>query len=161
MSMKAEGAINNWQSSSGLASPPDSRFWSNCRWCRDRACVRHIETSGSDGCTAMHHSYCHPDFVPQHFLLVTQMEASLFIAIVDDRKNYTRVEYSSWKSPLIFLINSRSVYKTNRQNTCLGIYRYFQVQVNVRPTVSRPVCLGARNPSGTRDQFLFSPWNFF
>jgi hypothetical protein len=32
-----------------------------------------------------------------------------------------------------------------------------QVQVNLRPTVSRPVCLGAGNPSGTRDQFFLSP----
>jgi hypothetical protein len=32
-----------------------------------------------------------------------------------------------------------------------------QVQVNLRPTVSRPVCLSAGNPSGTRDQFFLSP----
>jgi hypothetical protein len=30
-----------------------------------------------------------------------------------------------------------------------------EVEVNVRPTVSRPVCLGVRRPSGTRDQFFF------
>jgi hypothetical protein len=29
-----------------------------------------------------------------------------------------------------------------------------EVEVNLRPTVSRPVCLGARHPSGTRDQFF-------
>jgi hypothetical protein len=30
-----------------------------------------------------------------------------------------------------------------------------EVEVNLRPTVSRPVCLGARRPSGTCDQFFF------
>jgi hypothetical protein len=30
-----------------------------------------------------------------------------------------------------------------------------EVEVNLRPTVSRPVCLGIRHPSGTRDQFFF------
>jgi hypothetical protein len=30
-----------------------------------------------------------------------------------------------------------------------------EVEVNFRPTVSRPVCLGVGRPSGTRDQFFF------
>jgi hypothetical protein len=32
-----------------------------------------------------------------------------------------------------------------------------EVEVNLRPTVSRPVCLGVRQPTGTRDQFFLSP----
>jgi hypothetical protein len=31
----------------------------------------------------------------------------------------------------------------------------FEFEVKLRPTVSRPVCLGVRRPSGTRDQFYF------
>jgi hypothetical protein len=30
-----------------------------------------------------------------------------------------------------------------------------EVEVNLQQTVSRPVCLGVRRPSGTRDQFFF------
>jgi hypothetical protein len=29
-----------------------------------------------------------------------------------------------------------------------------EVEVNLQPTVSRPVCAGVRRPSGTRDQFF-------
>jgi hypothetical protein len=31
----------------------------------------------------------------------------------------------------------------------------FEVEVKLQPTVSRPVCLGVRRPSGTHDQFFF------
>jgi hypothetical protein len=36
-----------------------------------------------------------------------------------------------------------------------------EVEVNLRPTVSRPVCLGVRRPSGTRDQLYFLLEIFF
>jgi hypothetical protein len=36
-----------------------------------------------------------------------------------------------------------------------GPHDEIEVEVNFRPTVSRPVCPGVRRPSGTRDQFFF------
>jgi hypothetical protein len=38
---------------------------------------------------------------------------------------------------------------------------YVEVEVNLRPTVSRPVCLGVRRPSGTCNQFFFLLGIFF
>jgi hypothetical protein len=35
-----------------------------------------------------------------------------------------------------------------------------KVEVNLRSTVSRPVCLGVRRPSGTHDQFFFLEISF-
>jgi hypothetical protein len=37
----------------------------------------------------------------------------------------------------------------------LGRNSLNEVEVNLRPTVSRPACLGVRRPSGTLDQFFF------
>jgi hypothetical protein len=37
----------------------------------------------------------------------------------------------------------------------LKTHRTVEVEVNLRPTVSRSVCLGVRRPSGTSDQFFF------
>jgi hypothetical protein len=36
-----------------------------------------------------------------------------------------------------------------------------EVEVKLRPTVSRPISLGVRHPSGTRDQFFFFLEIFF
>jgi hypothetical protein len=38
---------------------------------------------------------------------------------------------------------------------------FVEVEVNLPPTLSRPVCLGVRHPSGTRDQFFFLLEIFF
>jgi hypothetical protein len=35
------------------------------------------------------------------------------------------------------------------------LHNEVEVEVNLRPTVSRPVCLGVRRSSGTFDQFFF------
>jgi hypothetical protein len=37
----------------------------------------------------------------------------------------------------------------------------YEVEATLRPTVSRPVCLGVRRPSGIRDQFYFLLEIFF
>jgi hypothetical protein len=40
-------------------------------------------------------------------------------------------------------------------NSCNCSVNVEEVEVNLQPTVSRPVCLGVRRPFGTRDQFFF------
>jgi hypothetical protein len=47
-------------------------------------------------------------------------------------------------------VSSASKYKF----CCLWGSRDVDVEVNLRPTVSRPVCPGVRRPSGTRDRFF-------
>jgi hypothetical protein len=78
--------------------------------------MRNVEASGKDECTAMHHLHVVQVLSLSAFFLVVQMEASLFIAVVNDRKNSAYIEYSSRKSPQVFLVNSKSVYKTHRQH---------------------------------------------
>jgi hypothetical protein len=41
------------------------------------------------------------------------------------------------------------------KSTEKGFPGWYEVEVNLQPTVSRPVCLGVRHPSGIRDQFFF------
>jgi hypothetical protein len=42
-----------------------------------------------------------------------------------------------------------------------GVEKLVEVEVNLRLIESRPVCLGVRRPSGTRDQFFFLLGIFF
>jgi hypothetical protein len=47
------------------------------------------------------------------------------------------------------------------QNATPIVLKYIEVEVKLRPIVSRPVRLGVRHPSGTRDQYFFLLEIFF
>jgi hypothetical protein len=69
---------------------------------------------------------------------------------------------------LIFTVASHSTFlaawKWRRADTQTGTFlryrhpsclSFVEVEVNLRPTVSLPICLGVRRPPGTRDRFFF------
>jgi hypothetical protein len=59
--------------------------------------------------------------------------------------------------PLDLPARSHSLYRLSYRGSFLH-YRFHitgGLEVNLRPIVSRPVCLGVRRPSVTRDQFFF------
>jgi hypothetical protein len=59
-----------------------------------------------------------------------------------------------WYNVKIRLNRNRLAFSTSNMH-------WFKFEVKLRPTVSRPVCLGVRHPSGTRDQFFFLLGIFF
>jgi hypothetical protein len=54
-----------------------------------------------------------------------------------------------------------NIFKTVSDKTFRVHVVEAEVEVNLRPTVGRPVCLGVRRPAGTRDQFFFLLEIFF
>jgi hypothetical protein len=50
---------------------------------------------------------------------------------------------------------------SNCSTPCITASAKVKVKVTLRPTISRPVRLGVRRPSGTRDQFFFLLEFFF
>jgi hypothetical protein len=51
--------------------------------------------------------------------------------------------------------------RTILNRKCIRAIFTYEVEVNLRPIVSRPVCPSVRRPSGTRDQFFFLLWISF
>jgi hypothetical protein len=51
--------------------------------------------------------------------------------------------------------NERAHIESHDTVCSVNVLNVVAVAVNLRPTVSRPVCLGVRSPSGTRYQFFF------
>jgi hypothetical protein len=64
-----------------------------------------------------------------------------------------------WDLRPTFLLLSLIIFRQLRVCSCRG--QSEEVGVNLRPTVSRPVRLGVRRPSGTRDEFFFLLEIFF
>jgi hypothetical protein len=54
-----------------------------------------------------------------------------------------------------WLVRSLTIWPSHLRPWSPFVASYVEVAVNLRPTVSRPVCPGVRRPSGTRDQFCF------
>jgi hypothetical protein len=62
-----------------------------------------------------------------------------------------------WNNYLIriFVCSNRTRLKPNLLVQCANVSDQCVVEVNLRPKVSRPLCLGVRGPSGTFNQFFF------
>jgi hypothetical protein len=86
----------------------------------------------------------HDDILPSQILELRNLEnqVPLFISFWNRGPSYTPRHCVSF-SP------------SRTQKASLEVFEEVEVEVNLRPIVSRPVYLGVRRPSGTRDQFFF------
>jgi hypothetical protein len=85
------------------------------------------------------------------FLFSTNCFLQLFVCAYDLDKHQT-------------VYNTYGKNKSIWEQICTQIYIsviQVKVKVTLRPTISRPVCLGVRRPSGTRNQFFFLLVIFF